>query len=116
MKVRGSLSEPQFTNMGAKLPCYWDGHEGDTIPEATVQVTTLKGGAWYWQTEGQVQSSSSTPLEFCLREHQLIKQKIKKKKNKKKIIFAQKLKVLSLSPKYTLNLTHCTFFTGTTTG
>ena len=79
MKVRGSLSEPQFTNMGAKLPCYWDGHEGDTIPEATVQVTTLKGGAWYWQTEGQVQSSSSAPLEFCLREHQLIKQKIKKK-------------------------------------
>ena len=47
MKVRGTLSELQFTNMGAKLGCYWDGHEGDTIPEATVQVTTLKGGAWY---------------------------------------------------------------------
>ena len=94
--------------MGAKLRCYWDGHEGDTIPEAI----TLKGGAW--QTEGQIQSSSSATLEFCLRELQLIKQKIIKNTNK--FIFAQKLKVFSLSPKYTLNLTHCTFFTGTTTG
>ena len=44
MKVRGTLSELQFTNTGAKLHCYWDGHEGDTIPEATVQVISLKGG------------------------------------------------------------------------